>query len=135
MNCADIRSLLGGYVLHALEPHEEEAVRRHIGSCPDCARTHAELEPVPALLDVAVDPEGDIEDPPASLEEAVLDRFVRERTPSGSRGRRPRRRLRAPGWLARPLPAAGLAPTADRLGSRWSPPRERRPAGQPASHN
>jgi Anti-sigma-K factor rskA/Putative zinc-finger len=113
VNCAEVRSLIGGYVLHALEADEAEAVRRHIADCPDCAREHGELAPVPALLDTAHDPDAEPATPPAALEDAVLDRFARERAPDGApprrRGARPGRRLRAPSWLARPLPAAGLA--------------------------
>ena len=134
MNCSDVRSLIGGYVLHALEPHEEETVRRHLADCPDCAREHAELAPLPALLDVPLDPEPAPAQPPASLEEAVLDRFARERRPegeepdaedrvargavdsarprAGDRRRPPRPRRRARGWLGRPLPAAALAAVA-----------------------
>ena len=104
MNCVELRTLIGGYVLHALEPDEEDAVRRHIAGCPDCAREHAELAAVPALLDAAHDPEAEPAEPPAALEEAVLDRFAREQQRPA-----PRRRSRARRWLARPLPAAGLA--------------------------
>jgi hypothetical protein len=118
VSCSDVRSLIGGYVLQALEPHEEETVRRHLAACPDCAREHAELAPLPALLDVPLDPEAIPAEPPASLEEAVLDRFAAE---AGAReaampeegAHRPRRRTgRARRWLSRPLPAAGLAALA-----------------------
>lgn len=123
MNCSDVRSLIGGYVLHALDPAEEEAVRRHVETCSDCAREHADLAPMPALLDAALDPEATPAEPPASLEEAVLDRFARETepgaaapeepAPAGAEGRGARRRAsRARRWLARPLPAAGLAAVA-----------------------
>ena len=119
MNCAEVRSLLGGYVLHALEPSEEEAVRRHVESCADCAREQADLAPVPAMLDAVLDPESTPEEPPAALEEAVLDRFAREKVPppperraEDRARRRPRRPARARAWLARPLPAAGLAALA-----------------------
>jgi hypothetical protein len=43
----------------------------------------------------------------------VLDRFARDQGPGAPREPAPRQRgLRAPGWLARPLPAAGLAALA-----------------------
>ena len=116
MRCDEVRSLLGGYVLHALEPEEQETVRRHVETCADCAREHAGLAPVPTLLDAAVDPDATPEEPPAGLEDAVLDRFARERAPrapaAASGGGRPPRRARVRGWLARPLPAAGLAALA-----------------------
>ncbi|MEA2473824.1 MAG: hypothetical protein QOE06_1739 [Thermoleophilaceae bacterium] len=117
MSCAELRSLIGGYVLHALEPGEEETVRRHLATCPDCAREHEELAPVPALLDAVLDPDAAPAEPPAGLEDAVLDRFARDQGPRARRrerrrGREPARRLRAPAWLARPLPAAALAAVA-----------------------
>ena len=33
LRCADCRELLGGYVLHALEPDEAEKVRAHLTTC------------------------------------------------------------------------------------------------------
>jgi anti-sigma-K factor RskA len=120
--CADCRSLLGGYVLHALEPGEAEAVRRHLATCEACATEHGQLTALPALLDVAGGVERQAEQPPAALEEAVLDRFAREAPgtpeatprPGETEGvandarpaapRRLRRRLRRA--FARPIPAA-----------------------------
>jgi hypothetical protein len=75
---------------------------------------------MPALLDAAHSPDVAPEQPPADLEEAVLDRFAREREPAeaaepggGTRRRdplaRPRRTRRLRRALGRPLPAAGLA--------------------------
>ena len=84
--CARYRESLGGYALHALEPDEAEAMKRHIESCPSCRAEYAELEGVPALL-ATLGGDAPPELPPPALEEAVLDRFARER-----RGlRRPRR--------------------------------------------
>jgi hypothetical protein len=118
--CAECRTLLGGYVLHALEPDEAESVRRHIATCSACASEHGQLMGIPALLDAAGAEETITEKPPAALEEAVLDRFAREH-PGGTGGRaddspRPPTRVRS-GWLrgavhgasrrlSRPLPAA-----------------------------
>ena len=107
--CDECRSLLGGYVLSALEPEEMDAVRAHVATCAECARELAALAPLPLLLDAAgsTDPVG--EKPPPSLEDAVLDSFARERPrPQGRR-----RRLRA--WLARPVPAAATAAVAAAL--------------------
>jgi hypothetical protein len=127
VNCSDVRSLIGGYVLQALEPHEDETVRRHLESCRECAREHAGLAALPDLLDVPLDPEAAPAQPPASLEEAVLDRFAAEAgstrgpaepaepDPSASQAAaeppRPRP-ARARRWLTRPLPAAALAAIA-----------------------
>jgi anti-sigma factor RsiW len=129
--CNECRSLLGGYVLHALEPDEAEAVRRHLAACDACAAEHGELTGLPAFLDVAGGVESIAEQPPAALEEAVLDRFASEHraatraggaaggesgtavTPGVAAGAGPgrrtglRRRVRSLGrGLARPFPAA-----------------------------
>ena len=107
--CEECRALLGGYVLAALEAEEMDAVRAHVATCAECAREHASLAPLPALLDAAGSTERTTEKPPAALEDAVLDRFARERPrPHGGRSR-----LR--GWLARPLPAAVTAAAAAAL--------------------
>lgn len=116
--CAECRSLLGGYILSALEPDETDAVRAHLEACPGCSREHAQLARLPSLLDAAGSADAAPERPPAALEDAVLDRFARERPrPGGERpspdGERPARRRRAlrPAWLARPLPVAAAAAT------------------------
>ncbi|HKP91749.1 MAG TPA: zf-HC2 domain-containing protein, partial [Thermoleophilaceae bacterium] len=77
--CDDCRSLLGGYVLSALEPEEMEAVSAHVRTCSECTRELVSLAPLPALLDVAGSAEPVAEKPPEALEDAVLDRFARER--------------------------------------------------------
>ena len=121
--CDECRSLLGGYVLAALEPDEMEAVRAHVAGCADCSREHAQLAPVPALLDAAGSADAVPARPPAALEDAVLDRFARERPRLGERraaqpqadepGSPARRSGRPRAWLARPLPvAAGAAALA-----------------------
>jgi anti-sigma-K factor RskA/putative zinc finger protein len=109
--CNDCRTLLGGFVLHALEPEETEAVRRHLAECPACAAEHGQLMGIPSMLDVAGADETPTEKPPDALEEAVLDRFAREHPgrPAAAEPRTPslRERLRAPlRHLSRPLPAA-----------------------------
>jgi anti-sigma factor RsiW len=78
-DCTHFRELLGGYVLEALEPEETQALRQHLDTCPRCRREHAELAGVPALLDMLDAAETVPEAPPPELEEAVLDRFARER--------------------------------------------------------
>jgi anti-sigma factor RsiW len=110
--CEECRTLLGGYVLAALEPDEMEAVRTHVAGCAGCSREHAELRPVPALLDAAGSADSVPETPPAALEDAVLDRFARERPRQGGAAlAAPGRRGRLRGWIARPLPAACAAAT------------------------
>ena len=112
-SCNECRTLLGGYVLHALEPDEAETVRCHLDECAACAAEHGQLTSVPSMLDAAGADETAIEQPPAALEEAVLDRFAREHPglPAGldepPRRKRFRERLRAAlRPFSRPLPAA-----------------------------
>jgi anti-sigma-K factor RskA len=103
---AHVHELLGGYVLGALEPQEMSAIDRHLETCPECRREHAELAGVPALLEMLDTPDTAPGSPPPQLEEAVLDRFARERrmlTPRQS----PRRRT----WAVR-LAVAGAAAAA-----------------------
>jgi hypothetical protein len=107
--CNECRTLLGGYVLDALEPDEVEAVRRHLTECAACAAEHGQLMSIPSILDTAGADETPLEQPPAALEEAVLDRFARDHPghPTAPRPKRARDRLRAAFRpLARPLPAA-----------------------------
>jgi anti-sigma-K factor RskA len=107
--CNECRTLLGGYVLHALEPDEAETVHRHLAECAACAAEHGQLMSIPSILDSAGAEETPVEHPPATLEEAVLDRFAREHPghPSARPPKRVRDRLRAAFRpLARPLPAA-----------------------------
>jgi len=62
--------LAAGYVLHALEPDEDAAVRQHLGTC---ALPHPEFEElggvVPALLEL--DP-SELVEPPAGLRDRIL---------------------------------------------------------------
>jgi anti-sigma factor RsiW len=102
-DCAHFRELLGGYVLGALEPDESDAVRAHLEGCPRCRREHAELAGIPVLLNVLDTPDAAPAAPPAQLEEAILDRFARDR-----RRRLPVRRRRRGSWTVR-LGAAGAA--------------------------
>ena len=101
--CARYRESLGAYVLHALEPGEADAMRRHLQSCPSCRSEYAELEGVPALLATLGD-DAPPEAPPQALEEAVLDRFASER-----RGLRPPHRARRRRRLVAAIAATGAA--------------------------
>jgi anti-sigma-K factor RskA len=82
--CDSHGELLGGYVLGALDPAEMEAMRAHVAECPVCGPEARELAGLPMLLD-RIEP-ADVPPPVLSpgVEEAVLDRFARER---GRRGR------------------------------------------------
>ena len=105
MSCAQLREDIAGYVLDALEPAERAAVTEHLAACPDCAAEHARLAALPALLARADGLE--IPDPPAAVEERLLDQIAQEGG-AARRTRRPRRAL--PGWLrGRGLVAGALA--------------------------
>lgn len=100
--CDHVRPDLGGYVLGALEPAEEAAVREHLTTCADCAAEHASLAGLPALLSLT----GRLEDasgPAPAVEERVLDAVARER------GRPVPRRRR---WRMPPLRPRSLVPAA-----------------------
>ena len=99
-DCAAYRELLGGYVLGALSPEDTALVERHIESCPRCGREYGELAGLPALLDMAGSADAELEAPPPALEEAVLDRFARERRGLAPPSRRHRRALRVGAALA-----------------------------------
>jgi hypothetical protein len=102
-SCDENRSLMGGYVLEALEPDETAAVRAHLESCPACAAEHESLAGLPALLELSRGIDHPIEPLPDGFEEDLLDRFSRERGESP-----PRRRRRLP-RLTWTLPRVAVA--------------------------
>jgi anti-sigma-K factor RskA len=112
--CPDYNPLLGGYILGALEPAEMEEMRRHLAACPHCGPEADRLAALPGLLD-RIQP-ADVPPPALSpqVEEAVLDRFARERREA----RRPRRlRLRRRPVVA--LAGAGAAALVAALAIAW----------------
>ena len=108
-DCPDCRELLGAYVLGGLGPDETAVVEQHLETCPRCGREYAELAGLPGLLDLAGSADTQPEAPPAALEEAVLDRFARERRRQAPRARRPRRGLRVGAALAAAVAAVVAA--------------------------
>jgi hypothetical protein len=68
MNCEDIRELLAGYVLEALDADERDAVERHLEHCADCSELAAALtataHELPTVLDALAAPDL----PPSILE-------------------------------------------------------------------
>jgi anti-sigma-K factor RskA len=90
--CASHGELVGGYVLGALDPAEMEEMRRHVAGCPTCGPEVRRMSTLPGLLDTAHP--GDVPPPAASpeVEEAILDRFARERRRAAASPRRRRRR-------------------------------------------
>jgi hypothetical protein len=115
--CGDLRALLGGYVLEALEPDEAAAVREHLRTCPACAAEHAQLAELPRLIDLAGGLDRPAEPLSPAVEEALLDRYAREvgaRPPRVARHRRRRR----PGFAwTRPRVAVASAVVAAALGA------------------
>ena len=87
--CEHVRPDIGAYVLGALEPHEEGAVREHLASCAECAAEHARLAGLPRLLALAA-PMAEAGPPAPAVEERVLDAIAGERPRRASHRRRPR---------------------------------------------
>jgi len=117
VTCTELRPLLGGYVLEALEPDEAESVRAHLPGCPACAAELASLAELPHLLDLAAPIAHPDEPLAASFEEALLDRFARESDAAHPRPpKRGRRRLpRLGGGWTRPRVAVVSAVLAAAL--------------------
>jgi hypothetical protein len=68
VNCDQARELAAGYVLGALEPAEEQAVREHLATCPEPHEEFAELGSVLPALAQGVE----LVEPPASLKQRVM---------------------------------------------------------------
>jgi anti-sigma-K factor RskA len=97
--CRSHGDLVGPYVLGALEPEETEAMTRHLAECARCAAERRRLAALPALLDSA-HAEDTVARLSPQLEDAVLDRFVRERAQAVQLSRR---------WQRLALPAGAAA--------------------------
>jgi hypothetical protein len=108
--CDELRPLLGAYVLGALEPDEAEAVREHLPGCAACSAEHASLAGLPALLDLAAPLAAPDEPLSPAFEEALLDRFARDR--EAARAERPRRRLPRIAWTRTRVAVASALLTA-----------------------
>ena len=76
--CRSHGELIGAYVLGGLEPGEIDEMTRHLRECQPCAAEERQLAGLPALLDRA-QADDTIAKVSPRLEDAVLDRFVRER--------------------------------------------------------
>lgn len=85
MNAADLHTLTGAYVLHALSPDERAEFERHLLLCPACAQEVRELATTVGKLGLAV-----AVTPPPALKHHVLRRISAERqeSPRVSRARR-----------------------------------------------
>jgi hypothetical protein len=93
---------IGAFVLGGLDSDSERRVREHLATCAECAKAHAELAGIPALLDLAVMTGATEDEPlPPAIEERLLDRFARERDDRPKRSRwRPRLAFGLTGALA-----------------------------------
>ena len=110
--CEHVRPDIGAYVLGALEPAEQVAVREHLASCAECAEEHARLAGLPRLLALAA-PMAEAGPPAPAVEERVLDAIAGERPRRASRHRprllRPRVLLPAAAALAAVVVALVIA--------------------------
>ena len=120
LTCDELRPLLGGYVLEALEPDEAEAVRAHLPGCPACAAELASLAELPQLLDLAAPVAHPDEPLSPGSEEALLDRFARESRPAARRAPT-RRRLPRIAWTRPRVAIASAAARRRRWRSRAMP--------------
>ena len=111
--CNELRPLLGGYVFEALEPDEAAAVRAHLSGCAACTAELASLAELPHLLDLAAPVSHPTEPLEPSSEEALLDRFARDRESAAPQPKRRRRRLPRIAWTTpRVAVASALAAAA-----------------------
>jgi len=108
IGCATHGDLVGAYVLGALDPDEQAAMKQHLEECEVCRREYNALAGLPALLDRIVPADVPPPEPSPELEEAVLDRVARER----GRAKPARPRFR---WPPKPLLAGAVAAIAAAL--------------------
>ena len=93
--CPTHGDLLAAYALGALEPDEAEAMRRHIETCAICREQLPSMSSLPGLLDKVDLADVPPPQPPAWLEESLLDQIARETPRHGGRRGRTRRRVLA----------------------------------------
>ncbi|MEV7371570.1 anti-sigma factor [Streptomyces sp. NPDC090301] len=95
MSTADPHTITGAYALHALDPEEHEAVRRHLAECPSCAQEVLEFSETVVRLGLAV-----AVTPTAALRTGVLERIatVRQEPPATRAARAPRGRRGLRRW-------------------------------------
>ena len=68
MTCSEVADQAPAFVLGILTPAESDAVRRHLGECPELHAEMAELNSVVPALFAAVEPVA----PPASLKDRIM---------------------------------------------------------------
>lgn len=77
--CDDVRLSLGAYAIGGLDQDETAEVERHLRTCSACRTVHAELAPLPALLDLVDPGASTAAAPSARLEGSVLAGFAAQR--------------------------------------------------------
>jgi len=81
MNCAEVHTSLGAFVLGGLEPEEDAEIRRHLASCSGCRNELQDLEKINRTLAAAPPPA----DPPGYLKDEILSRVRGEEKPSSNK--------------------------------------------------
>lgn len=116
LSCAEVRDLAAGFVLGALQPDEDSAVREHLATCQDAHAEVAALGGVVPYLAESLEPV----EPPAGLRARLLAAAAAERPAESAEGvhvgaqepagasepvafpspgeREARQALRGPGW-------------------------------------
>ena len=119
LTCDELRPLLGGYVLEALEPDEAEAVRAHLPGLPRLRRRARLAGRAAARCSTSPRRSSHPDEPLSpSFEEALLDRFARESETAPPRAARRAAGCRGSRWtrprvaVASALLAAALAVAA-----------------------
>ncbi|MEV0402874.1 zf-HC2 domain-containing protein [Actinoallomurus sp. NPDC050550] len=106
-HCADLRALLGVYVLGAIDPAERAVVDAHLSHCRRCRDELAGLAGLPALLGRVTEEQiAQVAAPPHELLESMLGRAAGEHR---ARDRRSRRWLAVAAAAAVIMGAAGVA--------------------------
>lgn len=135
--CDDARLLLGSYALGGLEEDETRLVERHLATCADCRLAHAQLQPLPALLDL-VEAETPVEHRPSPwLEDSVVanlrPRMLSTRPPRRRRFSPPALRIALPSALAGAALAAAVLTATGVLGGTDGQTREVTLASAPST--
>jgi anti-sigma factor RsiW len=121
MSCDDVRDQAAGFVLGALTPAEEQAVRDHLASCPEAHAEVAELGEVVPSLAASVD---QVEPPPA-LRERLLAAAAADLRARGDVAVAASSAVAAPAVAApadgSAAPAAGSAPAVEPTGPARAP--------------
>lgn len=89
VSCAEMRTLLGVYVLGAIEPAERALVDAHLSGCRDCRDELAGLAGLPSLLGRVTEGQiAEIGAAPVELLDSMLSRAAGENRNRRRRGRR-----------------------------------------------